>query len=135
MIVTTALSSGSRDATISRPTSVDASDLSDAMLDSVTALLSAEGRKAIAPDMLAKFATAARKRMRDEKGGYRRDHLRALAQRVEVDVGEVRILGSKSNLLQALVAGAAETKPGAVPSFVPKWCAHDDEDENWVIVV
>ena len=94
----------------------------------ITSLLSSEGRKAVAPDMLAKFATAARKRMRDEKGGYRRDHLRALAQRVEVDVGEVRILGSKSNLLQALVAGAAETKPGAVPSFVPKWCARQDSN-------
>ena len=37
-------------------------------------------------------------------GGYRRDHLRALAQRVEVDIGEVRIMGSKSRLLQTLVA-------------------------------
>src|SRR3546814_20472049 len=74
-----------------------------------------------APDMLAKFASDARKRMRNEKGGYRRDHPRALVQRVEVATDEARILGSKSNLLQALVAGAAETKPGAVPSFVPKW--------------
>src|SRR5882757_1549913 len=30
----------------------------------------------------------ARKRMRTENGGYRRDHLRALAQRVEVDAPE-----------------------------------------------
>jgi len=40
MIVATALSSGSRAATISRPASVDASDLFDAMRDSVTAFLS-----------------------------------------------------------------------------------------------
>ena len=32
--------------------------------------------------------------------GYRRDHLRALAQRVEVADREVRIIGSKSSLLQ-----------------------------------
>ena len=29
--------------------------------------------------------------MRTESGGYRRDHLRALAQRIEVDAKEVRI--------------------------------------------
>jgi len=34
--------------------------------------------------------------MRTEDGGYRRDHLRALAQRVEVDAKEVRIMGSKN---------------------------------------
>jgi len=98
-------------------------DQAKADAERVTASLSAEGRKAVAPDMLAKFATVARKRMRNENGGYRRDHLRALAQRVEVAPDEVRILGSKANLLQALIVGAAETKPGAVPSFVPKWCA------------
>jgi hypothetical protein len=43
-------------------------------------------------------------------GGYRRDHLRALAQRVEVADREVRIIGSKSNLLQTLTA-AAGAKP------------------------
>jgi hypothetical protein len=34
--------------------------------------------------------------MRTESDGYHRDHLRALAQRVEVDAKEVRIMGSKS---------------------------------------
>jgi len=34
--------------------------------------------------------------------GYRRDHLRALAQRVEVDEREVRIMGSKGTLLRTL---------------------------------
>jgi hypothetical protein len=31
--------------------------------------------------------------MRTESGGYRRDHLRALAQRVEVNAKELRIMG------------------------------------------
>ena len=44
--------------------------------------------------------------MRTENGGYRRDHLRALAQRVEVDSKEVRIMGSKSELLRTLVAAS-----------------------------
>lgn len=47
--------------------------------------------------MLRKFASAARQGIRLEGGGYRRDHLRALAQRVEVNDGEVRIMGSKSD--------------------------------------
>jgi hypothetical protein len=40
-------------------------------------------------------------------GGYRRDHLGALAQRVEVDAKEVRIMGSKSVLLRTLVAASS----------------------------
>ena len=58
----------------------------------------------ITPQALKTFARQARKRMRTENGGYRRDHLRALAQRVEVDAKEVRIMGSKSVLLRTLVA-------------------------------
>src|SRR5487761_2148291 len=47
----------------------------------------------VTPSMLTTFAAEARRRMRTEAGGYRRDHLRALAQRVEVGQGEVRIIG------------------------------------------
>jgi hypothetical protein len=52
------------------------------------------------PQSLKTFAGHARKRMRTKGGGYRRDHLRALAQRVEVDAKEVRIMDSKSVLLR-----------------------------------
>ena len=45
--------------------------------------------------------------MRTVSGGYRRDHLRALAQRVEVDAKEIRIMGSKSVLLRTLVAASS----------------------------
>jgi hypothetical protein len=54
-------------------------------------------------------------RIRIEGGGYRREHLRALAQRVEVADREVRIIGAKSNLLQTPTA-AAGVKP-ATPGF------------------
>jgi DNA invertase Pin-like site-specific DNA recombinase len=78
----------------------------------------------ITPQALKTFARQARKRMRTESGGYRRDHLRALAQRVEVDAKEVRIMGSKSVLLRTLVAtSSAKTAGFCVPSFVPKWRA------------
>jgi len=75
------------------------------------------------------FARSARKRMRTESGGYRRDHLRALAQRVEVDQKELRIMGSKSALLRTLVAASsAKTAGFGVPSSVPKWCARNDSN-------
>jgi site-specific DNA recombinase len=83
----------------------------------------------ITPQALKTFASQARRRMRTESGGYRRDHLRALAQRIEVDTKEVRIMGSKSELLRTLVA-ASRVKSAAfgVPSSVPKWRAGRDSN-------
>jgi hypothetical protein len=76
----------------------------------------------ITPQSLKTFSRQARKRMRTESGGYRRDYLRALAQRVEVDTQELRIMGSKSVLLRTLVAASgAKTAGFGVPSSVPKW--------------
>jgi site-specific DNA recombinase len=83
----------------------------------------------ITPQALRTFASQARRRMRTESGGYRRDHLRALAQRVEVDAKEVRIMGSKSVLLRTLVAASsAKTAGFGVPSSVPKWRARNDSN-------
>ena len=83
----------------------------------------------VTPQSLKTFARQARRRMRNESGGYRRDHLRARAQRVEVDAKEVRIMGSKSVLLRTLVAASsAKTAGFGVPSFVPKWRATVDSN-------
>ncbi|HEY3044398.1 MAG TPA: SDR family NAD(P)-dependent oxidoreductase, partial [Vicinamibacterales bacterium] len=83
----------------------------------------------ITPQALKTFASQARRRMRTEAGGYRRDHVRALAQRVEVDAKEVRIMGSKSVLLRTLVAASgAKTAGFGVPSFVPKWRTNEDKN-------
>lgn len=50
------------------------------------------------------FASAARKRLRKSDGTYRRDHLRAVAQRIEViDKTEARIMGSRTALLKTLI--------------------------------
>lgn len=55
---------------------------------------------------------------------YRRDHPRALAQRIEVDEKEVRIMGSKSALLRTHVAASSgKSAAFGVPSFLPKWRA------------
>ena len=71
------------------------------------------------PAKLHAFADAARTRLRGPDGGYRRDHLSALAQRVEVADGEIRIMGSRSNLLRTLAtAGGVQSAAGGVPPFV-----------------
>ena len=79
--------------------------------------MESSSQQAVTPQMVRKFARTARDQIRIDGGGYRRHHLRALAQRVEVADREVRIIGSKSNLLQTLaaVAGAKPATPG-VPS-------------------
>ena len=93
------------------------------------AALDHAGNQAVSPDMVRTFARAARQRIRLDSGGYRRDHLRALAQRVEVADKEVRIMGSKSELLRTLVA-ASGGKPGVagVHSSVLKWRARNDSN-------
>jgi DNA invertase Pin-like site-specific DNA recombinase len=76
----------------------------------------------ITPTLLRGFAGAARARIRLPNGGYRRDHLRALAQRVEVAEGEVRIMGSKSDLLRTLAAtSGVKSAPPGVRSSVLNW--------------
>ncbi len=84
----------------------------------------------ITAESLRTFAQAARRKLRNEDGTYRRDHLRALAQRVEViNKNEVRILGTRSELLRTLTAASGvEAAVTGVRSFDPKWCARQDSN-------
>ena len=97
-------------------------DQAQADAERAAAMLESSGQQAITPQMVRKFARTARERIRIDGGGYRRDHLRALAQRVEVADGEVRIMGSKGDLLRTLAAasGVKPATPG-VRSSVLKW--------------
>ncbi|WP_082407584.1 recombinase family protein [Mesorhizobium sp. 1M-11] len=91
--------------------------------------LDSTGNQAVSPDMLKAFARRARERMRLDNGGYRRDHLRALAQRVEVADTEVRIMGSKSELLRTLVAASSgQSAAFGVHSSVLKWRTRQDSN-------
>ena len=86
------------------------------------AMLESSGQQAITPAMVRRFATTARERIRRQGGGYRRDHLRALAQRFEVADKEVLIMGSKSDLLRTLAAtSGAKPATSGVPSSVLQW--------------
>ena len=103
-------------------------DQAKADAERAQAMLQNSGSKAVTPQMLSKFAHAARQRIRLEGGGYRRDHLRALAQRVEVAEGEVRIMGSKSRLLQTLIASGGAN---AVPTQGLKWRREWDSNPRY----
>ncbi len=85
----------------------------------------------ITPDALSRFATAARRKLRDRTSGYRRDHLRALTQRVEViSKTEARIIGSRTDLLRALASsdGGDFAAAGGVLGFKPKWRTRQDSN-------
>ena len=103
-------------------------DQAKADAERAQAMLQHSGSQAVTPQMLSKFARTARQRIRLEGGGYRRDHLRALAQRVEVAEGEVRIMGSKSRLLQTLVANGSVN---AVPTQGLKWRRERDSNPRY----
>ena len=105
-------------------------DQAKADAERAQAMLQNSGQRAVTPEMLRKFATTARQRIRLESGGYRRDHLRALAQRVEVAEGEVRIMGSKSRLLQTLVAGSGVN---SVPTQGLKWRRGRDSNPRYAL--
>ena len=75
----------------------------------------------IAPATLSAFAAAARRKLRGPDGRFRRDHLRVLAQRVEVADREVRIMGSRSELLRQLaIANGVAPAVGGVPRSVER---------------
>ena len=109
-------------------------DQAQADAERAAAMLESSAHQAVTPQMVQRYARTARERIRIDGGGYRRDHLRALAQRVEVADREVRIVGSKSNLLQALTA-AAGVKPATpgIRSSVLKWRRGWDSNPRYAL--
>ncbi|MEO9337071.1 recombinase family protein [Mesorhizobium sp. SB112] len=88
----------------------------------------------LTPELLRRFGIEARKKIRANDGGFRRNHLQALVQRVEVGVDEIRIKGSKPRLLQTLVASGGnygvETATHGVRSFNPNWLPGPDSNQR-----
>ncbi len=85
----------------------------------------------ITAESLNRFATAARRKLHDRTSGYRRDHLRALTQRVEViSKTEARIIGSRTQLLRVLASsdGGNYAASGGVRGFEPRWRARNDSN-------
>nr|WP_312352026.1 recombinase family protein [Brucella intermedia] len=104
-------------------------DQATADAERIQATLYGSSDRAITPGMIDSLSETARRSLRIEGGGYRRDHLRAFAQRVEVADDEVRIMGRKSDLIQSLVAASSgETAALAVRSSVLKWRTRKDSN-------
>lgn len=104
-------------------------DQATADAERIRMTLDGSGDRAVTPEMIDALSETARRSLRIEGGGYRRDHLRAFAQRVEVADDEVRIMGRKSDLLQTLVAASSgETAAFAVRSSVLKWRTRQDSN-------
>ena len=104
-----------------------------AQIDLDRATISRENTpQAIDSDSLRRFAETARRRMRGSDGGYRRDHLRALAQRVEVGKAEVRIMGSRTELLRTLVASSGVPPAASVRTSVPNWRRERDSNPQHI---
>ena len=86
----------------------------------------------VTPDLLRKFAKATRKMLRAEDGAYRRDLLRAVAQRVEVhSPTRLVISGCRVELFRTLAAtGGVKEAALAVPTRVLGWHPMSDTGEN-----
>lgn len=98
------------------------------------ATLESSGNQAVTPATVRPFADVARQRIRLDGGGYRRDHLRAFAQRVEVAETEIRIMGSKGALLRTLSAvSGGESAAIGVPSLGLKWRSRRDSNPRYPV--
>ncbi|RRN64680.1 recombinase family protein [Caulobacter sp. 602-1] len=84
----------------------------------------------LTPEVLARFAEATKERLRDEHGKYRREHVRAVAQRVEViSPSEMRIMGNRTDLLRTMAASAGEQSAVlGVRILKPKWRTRHDSN-------
>ena len=84
----------------------------------------------ITVESLHAFALAAKKKLRHDDGTYARNHVRAVAQRVEVhSKTDVRILGTRTELLRTLTAvSGVEAAVLGTRGFGPKWCPEEDSN-------
>ncbi|WP_197425288.1 hypothetical protein [Caulobacter sp. CCH5-E12] len=87
----------------------------------------------LTPELLKQFAQATREMLRDENGGYRRDLLKAVAQRVDVTPeGGLRVSGCKVELLRAISANnGVEAAALDVRTREPVWRALLDTREKY----
>ncbi len=93
------------------------------------AMLKSSAHKGLTGAAVRELASEARTGLRLETGGYRRDHVRAFAQHVEVADDAIYINGSKNTLLRALIATKGGKSAGiGVPGFIPKWRSGRDSN-------
>jgi site-specific DNA recombinase len=86
----------------------------------------------ITPELLERFAEATRKALRNEDGTFRREILRAIAQRVIIySPTELEVSGCKVELFRSLAAtNDVEAAALAVPAREPEWRALLDSNQR-----
>ncbi len=96
------------------------------------AMLKNAAHKGLTGAAVRELASEARTGLRLEKGGYRRDHVRAFAQHVEVADDAIYINGNKNTLLRTLIATKGGKSAGiGVPGFIPRWRKRWDSNPRW----
>lgn len=80
-------------------------------------------QSAITPEKIEKFSALLRGKLSVGDVQARKDYLRAVIDRIEVDDSEIRIMGSKMAL-----AAAVANPDGQVRGFVRKWCTRRDSN-------
>ena len=84
-------------------------------------------RRLLTKDNIARFAEAARSRLRGDDPTLRKGYVRKLVERIEVDDDEIRIIGLNASLAETTLGPGQDVSPG-VPSFVPSWWAWQDSN-------
>jgi len=83
-------------------------------------MLASSTHQHLTGDAVRELTIEARRRLRLGKGGYRREHVRAFAQRVEVADDAIYIKGNKNTLLRTLVATKGEKSMAHVLQSNPR---------------
>ena len=76
---------------------------------------------------IARFADAARARLREESGSLRKRYMRQLVSRIEVGDRQIRISGPHAELAEGVLDSGSEPAAG-VPSFGQDWWARQDSN-------
>ncbi len=84
-----------------------------------------DGERRITPEIVEKFGSLMRNKLRGQASAARRDYIRLLVDRVEVGHREIRISGSKAALSRA----AMGVPPHLVPKAERKWCTRLDSNQ------
>ena len=78
----------------------------------------------MSPIVIERFTRTMREKLTTGEVPFRKAYLGSLLDRIEVDDGEVRIVGRKEVLEQAVLASRQDQT--GVHSFVPKWRPRQD---------
>jgi site-specific DNA recombinase len=86
----------------------------------------------ISPSAMERFGVAMRQNLTTGEVSFRKAYIGSIVDRIEVDDAEIRIIGRKDLLEQAILASGRPNT--GVRSFVRKWRAGQDETANTYVI-